>query len=601
MQENNQENPQQPSSQSSASDEPGMEPQLTENEASTVSPDQEATETLPPVPRMEPQLAENAASNVSPDQETTETLPPVPEPVKVTPEPVVTAPVPPAKVPTPNFVAPKPVASAAMPPRVAPAKKSRWKLWTILAAVILILVGGGTAFAVYHHEYRHVALPGTQIAQESVAGMNEKQLTSFIDKKVSQTRLNLKGASSPTVTAQELGMSVDASAMAKSVLRENNEIFPYVRALFTHRDVPIKPRVNYVKLYKKVLELNTSEHSKLPEEPKIAPDANAGKFVIVEGKPGYGISPYWLTKQMQKALNRAKQQSVKVKSETVPTLHKGKELQALLKDANEFVSVNAEIKGNQKVHQASAVDKMSFLKIPSVLEKLPPKMPVDTAVISQWVQQQCDSEHIDPVNGYRYLNSRKEVVAMRTNPVDGKQVNNTQQLQKALAESFSQKKDFSDAMAISTLPAKWEEKVIADGAEKLPYMAAEGEKWIDVNLNPAVRTVTAYVGATPVAGPFPHVPGVPRMPTVTGQFAVKIKYKVQTMRGSSIDGVPYVVPNVPWILYFHGDYALHGAPWRSTFGPGAEGGSHGCVNLPVPVAKTLYDFAPLGTVVMVHN
>lgn len=601
MQENNQENPQQSSSQSSASDEPGMEPQLAENAAQNVSPDQETTETLPSVPEPEPQLAENAASNVSPDHEETETLPPVPEPVEVAPEPVAPAPVPPKETPTPNSAAPKPAVAASVPPMEAPAKKSHWKLWTILAAVILVLVGGGTAFAVYHHEYRHLALPGTRIAQQSVAGMNEKQLTSFIDKKFRQTRLELKGASSPTVTAQELGMNVDASAMAKTVLRENNQIFPYVRALFTQRDVSIKPRVNYDKLYKKALELNTSEHSKMPEEPKIAPDANAGKFVIVEGKPGYGISPYWLTKQMQKALNRAKQQSVKVKSETVPTMHQGKELQALLKDANEYVSVNAELKGNQKVHQANATDKMSFLKIPSVLEKLPPKMPVDTAMVSQWVQDQCDSERIDPVNGYRYLNSRKEVVAMRTNPVDGKQVTNTKQLQKALAESFSQKKDFSAAMEINTLPAKWEEKVIADGAEKLPYMAAEGEKWIDVNLNPAVRTVTAYVGATPVAGPFPHVPGMPQLPTVKGQFAVNIKYASQTMRGSNLDGSRYVTPGVPWILYFHGGYALHGAPWRGAFGPGVAGGSHGCVNLPVPAAKTLYDFAPVGTVVMVHN
>lgn len=578
MQENNQENPTQPAAQSPVSGESGMEKQ--------------------PV--------ENTAPNAVPDREATETLPPVPEQVEVAPEPVAYAPLAPAGVSAANFAAPEPVMPAPepvapVPPKGAPAKKSRWKLWTILAAVILVLVGGGTAFAVYPHEYRHVALPGTKIAQQSVAGMNEKQLTSFIDKKFRQTRLELKGASSPTVTAQELGMSVDASAMAKTVLRENNEIFPYVRALFTHRDVPIKPHVNYDKLYEKVLELNTSEHSKMPEEPKIAPDANAGKFVIVEGKPGYGISPYWLTKEMQKALNRAKQQSVKVKSEVVPTQHQGKELQALLKDANQYVSVNAELKGNQKVHQANATDKMSFLKIPSVLEKLPPKMPVDTAAVSQWVQDQCDSERIDPVNGYRYLNSRKEVVAMRTNPVDGKQVKNTKQLQKALAESFGKKKDFSAAMEISTLPAKWEEKVIADGAEKLPYMAAEGEKWIDVNLNPAVRTVTAYVGATPVAGPFPHVPGVPRMPTVTGQFAVNIKYRTQTMRGTSVDGVPYVTPDVPWILYFHNGYALHGAPWRSAFGPGASGGSHGCVNLPVPAAQTLFNFAPLGTVVMVHN
>ena len=41
-----------------------------------------------------------------------------------------------------------------------------------------------------------------------------------------------------------------------------------------------------------------------------------------------------------------------------------------------------------------------------------------------------------------------------------------------------------------TTKAEWKERTIANGAEKLVYPAAEGEKWIDVNLSNA--TVTAY-------------------------------------------------------------------------------------------------------------
>ena len=70
-----------------------------------------------------------------------------------------------------------------------------------------------------------------------------------------------------------------------------------------------------------------------------------------------------------------------------------------------------------------------------------------------------------------------------------------------------------------------------------------------------------------------------------------------TMRGSNADGTDYETPNVPWTSFFHRGYALHGAPWRTSFGYSA---SHGCVNLPVPVAKWIYDFAPLGTPVVTH-
>ena len=71
-----------------------------------------------------------------------------------------------------------------------------------------------------------------------------------------------------------------------------------------------------------------------------------------------------------------------------------------------------------------------------------------------------------------------------------------------------------------------------------------------------------------------------------------------TMRGANAHGTHYEVENVPWSSFFHAGYALHGAPWRSSFGYAA---SHGCVNLPVDVAKWVYWWAPVGTPVVSHR
>jgi lipoprotein-anchoring transpeptidase ErfK/SrfK len=60
----------------------------------------------------------------------------------------------------------------------------------------------------------------------------------------------------------------------------------------------------------------------------------------------------------------------------------------------------------------------------------------------------------------------------------------------------------------------------------------------------------------------------------------------------------YCTPNVPWDTYFNGDQALHGTYWHNMFGKADM--SHGCVNLSVANAKTVYDFAPIGTPVSVH-
>ena len=143
-----------------------------------------------------------------------------------------------------------------------------------------------------------------------------------------------------------------------------------------------------------------------------------------------------------------------------------------------------------------------------------------------------------------------------------------------------------------------ETKQVAEGTENLVYQAAEGEKWVDVSLTD--DTVTAYVGGKVAGGPFYMVPGAPATPTVVGTFHVYLKYDVQTMRGENADGTKYETEGVPWVTYFSGGYAMHGAPWRSSFGWSGYGGSHGCVNMPVDAAKFIYDWTDMGDTVVVH-
>lgn len=88
------------------------------------------------------------------------------------------------------------------------------------------------------------------------------------------------------------------------------------------------------------------------------------------------------------------------------------------------------------------------------------------------------------------------------------------------------------------------------------------------------------------------------METPTGTYAIYTKLKLQTMRGV-LNGEPWVVPNVPNVMYFNGGVALHGTYWHNQFGTGKRL-SHGCVNLPLDAAAKLYDWAPMGTPVVVH-
>jgi lipoprotein-anchoring transpeptidase ErfK/SrfK len=95
--------------------------------------------------------------------------------------------------------------------------------------------------------------------------------------------------------------------------------------------------------------------------------------------------------------------------------------------------------------------------------------------------------------------------------------------------------------------------------------------------------------------------GLALTPTPAGRFYVMRKMPDSYMQGP-IPGVSdqyYDLPGVPWDLYFTAQgAAIHGAYWHNHFG---EEWSHGCVNLPVGDAEKLYEWAPVGTPVIVER
>ncbi|MFA6296225.1 MAG: L,D-transpeptidase family protein [Patescibacteria group bacterium] len=65
-----------------------------------------------------------------------------------------------------------------------------------------------------------------------------------------------------------------------------------------------------------------------------------------------------------------------------------------------------------------------------------------------------------------------------------------------------------------------------------------------------------------------------------------------------MSGPGYDLPGVPYVLSFLGPYTIHGTYWHSNFGHRM---SHGCVNLPTPFAAQVYNWADIGTPVVIHS
>ncbi|MDQ3811813.1 MAG: L,D-transpeptidase family protein, partial [Chloroflexota bacterium] len=130
---------------------------------------------------------------------------------------------------------------------------------------------------------------------------------------------------------------------------------------------------------------------------------------------------------------------------------------------------------------------------------------------------------------------------------------------------------------------------------------AFGGRWLDVSLAGAARII-AYDGGVPVRSFF-AIKGVPRWPTPQGTWSIVRRVANETMDSTTI-GIPrnapggYFLKNVLYTQYFRetGE-SLHYNWWSSAWG---APGSHGCLGLSLADSKWLWDWASIGTPVVIH-
>ncbi|MFM9042247.1 MAG: L,D-transpeptidase [Vulcanococcus sp.] len=105
------------------------------------------------------------------------------------------------------------------------------------------------------------------------------------------------------------------------------------------------------------------------------------------------------------------------------------------------------------------------------------------------------------------------------------------------------------------------------------------------NQQELVRTVLVSTGAATT-------------PTPTGLGQVYSKHQSVTMRGRG-----YVAPGVPWAMCItqNGMICMHGAPWQEAAGEAfGVPRSRGCIRIPSPHARWLYENTPMGTPVSIQ-
>ncbi|MGB9833973.1 MAG: L,D-transpeptidase [bacterium] len=143
---------------------------------------------------------------------------------------------------------------------------------------------------------------------------------------------------------------------------------------------------------------------------------------------------------------------------------------------------------------------------------------------------------------------------------------------------------------------------ISDNLKELKSILLINQKKIVVSLSQ--QTLYLMEGDKIVAL-FPTLTGARGMGTPPGHYTVLSKYRSVTMEGQIGTPLEYRVENVPWVLFFiDRTYAIHGNYWKplNFFGKDPSfTGSHGCVGLTPEDAKKVYDWAEVGTEIIIQE
>lgn len=465
-------------------------------------------------------------------------------------------------------------------------------LWASAAALLLGIGAGGYAYASY---YADVAAPHTTVAGIDVSGMSREEIATLVRSRAESVTVSVTGDVSATASLAQLGTTVDAEATAQAAIAPSSSVLHRLTALVSPTSIDVVTATD---------PMVTADYAQslVPEGRTRARNADLAlgddgeTFEVVPGSEGVGLDTRALQTAVDTAASTLSGTKVSLSLATVTPEVTDEMAAAVARSANSMVAHSVTLTGPEEAFLTADLPTKASWVVTTSHPHTAPTLSVNVSEVESWIRTKAAFLNVDSVTGKRYVDPSGNVAAVPVQAQDGRHVSNAEALATAAAAALEAGTDYSGTLETATDTAAWQDKLIDYGAQDLAYPAAPGEKWIDIDLSKA--TTTAYEGSSVVHGPVPMVPGSPDHPTVTGTYAVYLKYAAQDM--GCTPGWPYCARGVPWVSYWHESYALHGAPWQHTFGWSGPGGSHGCINLPVSEAKWFYDWDEIGTPVVSH-
>jgi lipoprotein-anchoring transpeptidase ErfK/SrfK len=378
-----------------------------------------------------------------------------------------------------------------------------------------------------------------------------------------------------TIPAKDLGVVVDTEATVQKALKVRNAL------LWQSTKVPLV-LMNDPGMLIEYAQKTFPSIFVDAKDPEVVFNEQAGQFEIRPGVDGKGLD----IKSFEEALPLLAEQpqdfTLKLTSASVQPLLDEAKLKKPRDQANEIIKkqVAFTLKG-QTIYTAKPAEIASWLHFVPEPTKGTVGLEIDKAKVSQLLTDKVSPMvATPPVDQKVIIDKQSGAKTVIQQGRAGSTIQDIDKLSSDVVTQLSANKAFSSEVSIASAPFKTVTLTSAD-------------KWIEIDLSK--QRLTMYMSGQPIKSVLVST-GRAKTPTRVGTFAIYSKRAVMTMTGT-IAGDYYYIPNIKWVSFFDGGEAFHGTYWHHNFGHPM---SHGCVNMTEADAKVLYDFAPIGTKVVVH-
>ena len=452
----------------------------------------------------------------------------------------------------------------------------------VVSAVAAVLILGSGIYLFIGSTYKDTFFAGTVINGQDASGMTVDEVKTMISREISSYELTLleRDGKQETITREQLGLMAEFDGTLEKILEEQNP-YAWLPAQIKGSEYEIPAMVVYeeenMEKVLKSLDCMDEEQTVKPENARISQYIPGTGYVIEPETEGNEVD----YERFQEAVVQAVT-----------------ELKGELSLEEAGVYVEPEIRAEDETLQTLLEQYNRYGTITVTYTFGDKKEVLDGETISQWLYAEGDEVIIsdEAVTDYVQTLATKYNTAYRAKSLKtsyGPTVVINRGHYGWKIDQAAEKKKLMEILKAGesvTREPEYSQKAASHGANDY------GDTYVEINLT-AQHLFFYKDGKLLVESDF--VSGNASKGWTTPPGAFPITYKE---RNATLDGEGYSTPVSYW-MPFNGGIGMHDASWRSSFGGTIykTNGSHGCINLPPAVAKTIYENISQGDPVLCYE